>query len=93
MENNETIDTKSIIIEELELELNLTRENLIEKSNKLEECENIIASLKKQNESNEKKINELNSEIEKMQNKLQLIENSRSYKVVKKIKKILGDKK
>ncbi|MBR2240721.1 MAG: hypothetical protein IJ890_05030 [Clostridia bacterium] len=96
MENNENIDTNSILIEELEAELDLTRNNLLKKQHIIEEREKIIEDLKKQNELQKEYyqniINNIDAEKNELLKKLESIECSRSYKIVKKVKGLLGGK-
>ena len=93
MENSEVIDTNSILIKELESELEIIRNNMIDKNNKLEENEKEIKCLKEKIESNEKIVAELYKEKEDLQRKIESIECSRTYKAIRKIKRVLGGKK
>lgn len=100
MENNENIDTNKIIIEELEKELDIAKKYIEENNRKAEHWNEIIDSLKNESEAKlretreyyEKIINDLDNEKMELERKLQAIEGSRSYKMIRKIKGMLGDK-
>lgn len=93
----ENIDTKSILIEELEKELNIVRENLIKLSDETEEYKKQLLNetdekLRETREYYQNIIEKLDEEKQEIARKLEAIECSRSYKITKKIKRILGGK-
>lgn len=93
----DNIDTKSILIEELEKELNIVRENIIKLNDEAAEYKKQVLDeanekIRETREYYENIINNLDKEKNEIARKLEAIECSRSYKITRKIKRILGDK-